>query len=243
MFCTHVISFNAASVVSFKCKTCLAFRLRRLRRLCPKTKESWAFWRHLSVEPLERLGLATDSLQIMYTLYYLCYLTSYHVPSKVAFKSLLCKHRTRATVWWYCRQRPPFFLEKSKFVLFFEQHRFCLQYQPVRAEKKSWISWVAFWEKKGVFRKHSKYVIRIWVFVWHDHKTRSPNDHNGREDRRAADDGWMEILPLLNVDDVNVCPSTIPHLWFYASGSMARNDIYNPPYFTVYTSFILKWNN
>ena len=136
-----------------------------------------------------------------------------------------------------------FFLEKSKFVLFFEQHRFCLQYQPVRAEKKSWISWVAFWEKKGVFRKDSKYVIRIWVFVWHDHKTRSPNDHNGREDRRAADDGWMEILPLLNVDDVNVCPSTIPHLWFYASGSMARNDIYNPPYFTVYTSFILKWNN
>ena len=109
--------------------------------------------------------------------------------------------------------------------------------------KKSWISWVAFWEKKGVFRKHSKYVIRIWVFVLHDHKTRSPNDHNGREDRRAADDGWMEILPLLNVDDVNVCPSTIPHLWFYASGSMARNDIYNPPYFTVYTSFILKWNN
>ena len=76
--------------------------------------------------------------------------------------------------------------------------------------------------------------------MWHDHKTRSPNDHNGREDRRAADDGWMEILPLLNVDDVNVCPSTIPHLWFYASGSMARNDIYNPPYFTVYTSFILK---
>ena len=76
--------------------------------------------------------------------------------------------------------------------------------------------------------------------MWHDHKTRSPNDLKGREDRRAADDGWMKILPLFNVDDVNVCPSTIPHLWFYASGSMARNDIYNPPYFTVYTSLILK---
>ena len=178
----------------------------------------------------------------MYTLYYLCYLTSHHVPSKVAFKSLLCKHRTRATVWWYCRQRPPFFREvKVCFILWTTS--LLSSVSTCSGWKKSWISWVAFWEKKGVFRKDSKYVIRIWVFVWHDHKTRSPNDHNGREDRRAADDGWMEILPLLNVDDVNVCPSTIPHLWFYASGSMARNDIYNPPYFTVYTSFILKWNN
>ena len=177
----------------------------------------------------------------MHSLYYVCYLTSCQVTLKVAFKSLCCKHIANATVWWYCRQTAFFFREKSKLVISFEQHRFCLQYQPVWAEK-SWISWVAFWEMKGVFQKHSKYVIRIWVFVWHDHKTRSPNDLNGREDRRAADDGWMEILPLFNVDDVNVCPSTIPHLWFYASGSMARNDIYNPPYFTVYTSLILKWN-
>ena len=61
MFCTHVISFdnclssilqvlvgqktqcpvNSVSTMATSVETCLAFRLRRLRRLCPNTKESF----------------------------------------------------------------------------------------------------------------------------------------------------------------------------------------------------------
>ena len=96
----------------------------------------WAFWRHLSVELLDRLGLASYFLQIMYPLYYLCYFTSCQVTLKVAFKSLCCKHIANATVWWYCRQTAFFFREKSKLVISFEQHRFCLQYHPVLGWKK-----------------------------------------------------------------------------------------------------------
>ena len=156
MFCTHVISFdnclssilqvlvgqktqrpvNSVSTMATSVETCLAFRLRRLRRLCPKTKESF--------EPFDVTCLSSywRGLGWLASFCKLCILCIIFVILQV----IMYPQKSHSKVYYANTEleqlyddivaRDRLFLEKSKFVLFFEQHRFCLQYQPVRAEKK-----------------------------------------------------------------------------------------------------------